>query len=132
MKHDRRWICWVAAGVCLALAACAPWQDSYLKDAVGKATQTDVSKRFGPPHLTNQKLLDGETTWVYQYAMTTSELHPGRPDILIGQAANVSAEAAAMFQGGAPPPVSEKLICMSYMLTFDKTDVLRKWKREKC
>ncbi len=132
MRGDRGRRVRIIVAVCLALVACSPWQDSYLKEATDSATRTDVRKRLGPPHEVDQRLLDGETTWVYRYAMTQSELHPGRPSTMLKSATDASAEAAAMIKGGGPSTSSEKLTCMRYVLTFDKTDVLRKWMREEC
>jgi hypothetical protein len=132
MRRERGRRGWIIVGICLALVACSPWQDSYLKEATDTATQTAVRKRLGPPHEVDQRLLDEETTWVYRYAMTQSELHPGRPSTMLKGATDASAEAAAMIKGGGPTTSAEKLTCIRYVLTFDKTHVLRKWKREEC
>ena len=54
------------------LEACTPWRATYLKESVGKASQDDVTKRLGPPHL-EKSLTDGSIVWTYQHRSAVVE-----------------------------------------------------------
>lgn len=56
----------------LFLEACTPWRVTYLEESVGKASQDDVTKRLGPPHL-ERSLADGSIVWTYQHRSTVVE-----------------------------------------------------------
>jgi hypothetical protein len=61
-----RWRLWLAATVvALGLTACTPWRMAYLRDAVDRATQDEITTRLGPPHAA-RALTNGETVWRYQ------------------------------------------------------------------
>lgn len=56
----------------LFLEACTPWRVTYLEESVGKASQDDVAKRLGPPHL-ERSLVDGSIVWTYQHRSAVVE-----------------------------------------------------------
>lgn len=84
----------------LAILACAPVPDRYLKDNVGKVTQEEVKAKLGPPDHT-WTLENGGSRWEYI-------IHVSYATYLTY--ANRDAEA-----------------CYSYDLIFDAQKVLRKW-----
>jgi hypothetical protein len=60
-----KWRVWVVATVvAFSLTACTPWRIAYLRDAVNRATQDEITTRLGPPHAA-RALTDGETVWRY-------------------------------------------------------------------
>ncbi len=48
------------------LASCTPWRVEYLEDAKGRATQDDVTMKFGPP-MGERRLSTGDAVWIYRY-----------------------------------------------------------------
>jgi hypothetical protein len=55
----------MATVAALSLSACTPWRIAYLRDAVHRATQDEITTRLGPPHAA-RTLTNGETVWRYQ------------------------------------------------------------------
>lgn len=61
-----KWRVWVVATVAaFSLTACTPWRIAYLRDAVNRATQDEITIRLGPPTAA-RALTNGETVWRYQ------------------------------------------------------------------
>jgi hypothetical protein len=61
-----KWRVWVVATVvAFSLTACTPWRIAYLRDAVNRATQDEITTRLGPPHAA-RALTNGEAVWRYQ------------------------------------------------------------------
>ncbi len=61
-----KWRLWVVATVAaFSLTACTPWRIAYLRDAVNRATQDEITTQLGPPHAA-RALTNGETVWRYQ------------------------------------------------------------------
>jgi hypothetical protein len=58
----RVWV--VATLAAFSLTACTPWRIAYLRDAVNRATQDEITTRLGPPHAARE-LTTGETVWRY-------------------------------------------------------------------
>ena len=110
--------------LCLALAACSHWRDSYFDDGIGELTQADVKGKLGKPHMVKDPFLSDETTWTYRYAISESELDPSGVKSFGKQAGNL--------MGGAKGGSREKVYCYMYILTFDKEGILRHWEREVC
>jgi len=110
--------------LCILLVACAPWRDSYFDDGVGVLTQADVKGKLGKPHVIKDPLLSDETTWIYRFAMSESELDPS--------GVKAFGKEAGSLIGGAKGGPREKVYCFRYILTFDKDGVLRHWEREIC
>lgn len=113
---------------------CSHWRDSYFDDGVGVVTQEDVRKKLGKPHIVKDPFLSEETTWIYRYGVSESELDPIGVRT-IGQGVNALSEAAASLigkggKGGGEQ--RERVLCIRYVLTFDDKKVLRDWKREPC
>ena len=99
---------------------------SYFDDGVGEVTQQDVRIKFGKPHIVNDPFLSEETTWIYRYGLSESELDPMGVKTL-GTGVNKLGETAAALigkgsQDGGP---RERVVCVRYVLTFDETKVLR-------
>jgi hypothetical protein len=59
----RVWV--VAVGIAVSLTACPPSRMAYLREAVGQATQDEVTTRLGPPQAA-RALANGETVWRYE------------------------------------------------------------------
>lgn len=106
------------------MGSCAPWRDSYLDDGVGVLTQPDVKDKFGKPHIVNDPLLSDETTWMYRYVLSESDLDTWGIKTFGKEAGSVLS--------GPEGVLREKVYCYVYTLTFDKEAVLRKWHRELC
>ncbi len=89
-------------GVC----ACGPHPPSHgmLDDWVGVATKATVKEELGLPSM-SLPLADGTTEWKYWFGYD------------------------AILEDGVGP-VNE--VCWHYRLTFDSSDVLRSWDRERC
>jgi hypothetical protein len=51
--------------VAFSLTACAPWRMEYLRQAVDRATQDEITTKFGPPQAARE-LTTGETVWRYE------------------------------------------------------------------
>jgi hypothetical protein len=132
MKFSITVICGLAVGAAALLVSCAPEQDAYLKKGVRKVTQADVTKEFGPPHITKEAVLDGETVWMYRYAMNDSDLNPMSFDNMFRSANTAGNAAMALIGKGGADSGKEKVVCVRYVLTFNKDKVLKDWKREGC
>ncbi|TAJ08011.1 MAG: hypothetical protein EPO61_11245 [Nitrospirae bacterium] len=87
------------------VAACTPWEVTYLENAVNQASQEEVAERFGSPHSTTGSNAS-ESEWIYRYR--------GSP---IGP------------MGGFDTGDDS---CREYVLTFDQQGTLRNWKRQQC
>lgn len=109
---------------CAVLAACSPWRDSYFDGGVGVLTQSEVKGKLGRPHMVKDPLLSDETTWMYRYALSESELDP--------YGVKTFGKQAGDLMGGNKGGAREKVYCYIYFLTFDKEGVLRHWYREIC
>ncbi len=49
------------------MAGCSTsWRDTYLNGALGAATEQDIERELGAPHIT-QLPTDGTTIWIYEY-----------------------------------------------------------------
>ena len=59
--------------IILILTSCAGWPDTYLKTAMNHATQDEVAKYLGPPHLTRE-LSTGEAVWLYGFTNTSGSI----------------------------------------------------------
>jgi hypothetical protein len=113
---------------------CSHWRDDYFDDGVGVVTQEDVRKKLGKPHIVKDPFLSEETTWIYRYGVSESELDPMGVKTL-GQGVNVLADTAASLigkGGGGGEDQRERVLCIRYVLIFDGSKVLREWKREPC
>lgn len=124
---------WVVLTCVIAsLGACTHWRESYLKGAVEEATQENVMAKLGDPWRKKESLLNGESTWIYRYTLTKSELDPMGFNTLgkgVSQAANT---AASMIGQGDPNLGVDKPRCFHYVLTFDASKILKSWVREFC
>ena len=118
-----------------ALIACSHfshWRESYLKKAVEEATQDDIVTKLGEPWRKRDSLLNGESTWIYRYTLTKSELDPmGMNNIGkgISEAANSAASMIGKGNQGLP---KDKPECFHYVLTFNPSKILKNWIRESC
>ncbi len=124
--------CSALAIIVLSLGACNHWRDSYLDDAVEEATQDDIVAKFGEPWRKKESLLKGESTWIYRYALTKSELDPMGVNTLGKGVTQVANTAASMIGKGDPNLGVDKPQCFHYVLTFDQSKVLKEWVRESC
>jgi len=113
---------------------CNHWRDEYFDDGVGEVTQEDVRKKLGKPHIVKDPFLSEETTWIYRYGVSETELDPIGVKSL-GQGVNLLGETAASLVGkggGEKRGKRERVLCIRYVLIFDESKVLREWKREPC
>ena len=110
--------------LCCFMVSCAPWRDNYLDSGIGMLTQPAVKGKLGKPHIVNDPLLSPETTWMYRYTLTESELDPW--------GVKTFGKGAGSVLGGGNGPSHEKIYCFVYVLVFDKDGVLRQWEREVC
>lgn len=106
------------------MMSCSPWRDTYFDGGIDELTQPDVRDKLGKPHIVDDPLLSDETTWMYRYILTEGDLDPWG-------IATFGKEAGSAL-GGKEGVLREKVYCYVYALTFDKEDVLRRWKRELC
>jgi hypothetical protein len=88
----RAWV--LALVVACSLTACTPWRIEYLRDAVNRETQDEITTKLGPPQAARE-LTTGETVWRYE-----------------------------SYQGD--------LLCLEYILRFDRAGILRQWTRQRC
>ncbi len=116
----------------VSLGACSHWRDSYLKSAVEEATQDDIVAKFGNPWRKKESLLHGESTWIYRYTLTKSELDPMGFNTLGRGVSQVTNSAASMLGKGDTTLGSDKPQCFHYLLTFDQAKILTDWVREPC
>ena len=120
------------ASIIGTLTACTHWRESYLKEAVEKATQDDIVTKLGEPWRKKNSILNGESTWIYRYSLTKSDLDPMGINTIgkgVTQAANT---AASMIGQGGQNLQSDKPECFHYVLTFNPSKVLKNWIRESC
>ena len=121
----------------MSLAACSSGRESYLKDALRKATQQEVVEQFGEPWKKKTSILRGQSTWVYRYALTQDDLDPMGVDKLGRSVFKATEGVTAMMGlgGGSNNPLNPGLRprCYHYILTFDDaTKILQRWLREAC
>jgi hypothetical protein len=97
----------ILLGLVPGLLGCALVQDqqvTYLRGAVGHASQEEVRQEFGPPRQTTP-LQVGGSVWVYHFWSHSA-----------GSYGSSSAES----------------YCDAYSLTFDTQTILRDWRHQKC
>jgi len=111
-------------GLCWLLLSCAPWRDSYFDSGVGELTQPEVREKLGKPHIVDDPLLSDETTWMYRFTLSESDLDPWGFETFGKEAGSVL--------GGKEGVLREKIYCYVYALKFDKEAVLLEWNRELC
>ncbi len=121
----------------MSLAACSSGRESYLKDALRKATQQEVVEQFGEPWKKKTSILRGQSTWVYRYALTQDDLDPMGVDKLGRSVFKATEGVTAMMGlgGGSNNALNPGLRprCYHYILTFDDaTKILQRWLREAC
>ena len=123
----------VSLALSLMIIACGHWRDSYLDDGVGTVTQAEVREKLGKPHITEKPLLDEDTTWIYRYALTESEMDPwGFKSVGKGISAIGNQAASIMGKGPDAGAPKENINCFRYVLNFDQAKVLRTWNRGPC
>ncbi|MDH5739151.1 MAG: hypothetical protein OEY77_02375, partial [Nitrospira sp.] len=91
------------AGLVLLLA-CSQFETGYFQSKVNQVTQEVVASRYGAPHKVDE-LPGGGTVWTYFDRGSST----------------------AGF--GTYAPSSQ---CKTYLLTFDRSEVLRDWKQQDC
>lgn len=106
------------------LVSCSPWRDRYFDHGIGELTQPDVREKLGKPHIVDDPLLSDETTWIYRYVLTEGDLDPWGIKTFGKEAGSVLSGPEAVLR--------EKIYCYVYALTFDKEEILRRWKRDLC
>ncbi len=119
-----RWCCWLLCALSFSLVSCSPWRDRFIDGGIGSLTQSEVREKFGKPHQVRDPLLSDETTWIYRFAISESELDPSGIKTF-------GKQAGSLF-GNKPGGPREKVFCYVYVLTFDKEGVLRAGEREEC
>ena len=116
----------------ITLHGCSHWRESYLKGAVEEATEEQVEAKLGKPWRTKTSLLNGETTWIYRYSLTSGDLDPMGINT-VGRSVSAAANTAASLIGrGDDKLVKDKPECYHYILTFHESKVLKSWVREPC
>ncbi len=121
----------------LFLPACSSSRESYLKDALQKASQEEIIEQLGEPWKKKTSLLKGQSRWIYRYALTQDELDPMGVDML-GRSVFQATESVGSMIGfggnsGNPLDPSVRPHCFHYILTFDEaTRILQRWVREAC
>ncbi len=122
----------------LSLPACSTSsRESYLKDALKKASQEDVVEQLGEPWKKKTSLLKGQSTWIYRYALTQDDLDPMGVEKLSRSMFQATESVGAMIglggNSGNPLNPGAKPRCYHYVLTFDDaTKILQRWGREPC
>lgn len=121
----------------LTLPACSSSRDSYLKDALKKASQEEIVEQLGEPWKKKTSLLRGQSTWIYRYALTQDDLDPMGVDKLGRSVFSATESVTAMMGlgGGSGNPLNPgtRPYCFHYVLTFDDaTRILQRWAREAC
>ena len=133
----RRLVWPVVLFLVLSLPACSSWRESYLKDALKKASQEEVVEQLGEPWRKKTSLLKSQSTWIYRYALTQDDLDPMGVDQL-GRSVFKATEGVTAMMGlgggsGNPLDPGTRPLCFHYILTFDETTkVLQRWMREAC
>lgn len=110
------------------LPACSHWRESFLNDAVQQASQEEVIDRFGEPWKKKISILNGQTTWIYRYALTNEDLDP----MGVTGMRHATDTLGAMIGSEIEVDETDRPRCFHYVLTFDKANILKSWKREKC
>ena len=64
----------ILIGLSVVLYACTSRSVHYLQDSLGKATQADITHKWGPPDETIP--LDSGEMWVYRFHHSDSMEHP--------------------------------------------------------
>lgn len=117
----------------LGMFSCSHPREAFLKDSVEEASQEDIKNKLGPPVRIKNSLLSGETTWIYRYVMTEKELDAtGIKSIGKGVSTVTNAAASLIGKGEDQALLGEKPLCFHYLLTFDKSNILKSWRREDC
>ncbi len=94
---------WTAV-VLMGLVACAGYETGYFKGRVNEATAEMVAKRYGPPHKIEQR--EGhQTVWTYFDRGSATSGYIG---------------------------TARSSICLAYVLTFDREEILRGWQQKEC
>ena len=118
--------------MCGLLTGCSHWRESYFNKAVEDATQDQIEAKLGKPWRTKTSLLNGETTWIYRYSLTSGDLDPMGINT-VGRSVSAAANTAASMIGkGGDQLIIDKPQCFHYILTFHETKVLKNWIREPC
>jgi len=111
---------------------CSHWRESFLNGAVEEATEEQVEAKLGKPWKTKTSLLNGETTWIYRYTLTSGDLDPMGLNT-VGRGVSAAANTAASMIGkGDDKLIKDKPECFHYILTFSESKVLKSWVREPC
>ncbi len=116
----------------LLLPACSHWRESYLKGAIRNVSQDKVIDRLGEPWKKKISIVNGQTIWIYRYALTEDELDPMGVNALGQGMLQATDMLGALIGGGGDVDQSNRPKCFHYLLTFDNTDVLKHWEREEC
>ena len=58
---------WLVLMAYILLSSCTSWRAEYLDQAIGTATQDEVTMKLGPP-MGERILSRGESVWVYRYS----------------------------------------------------------------
>lgn len=134
VKHQwkNKFLVWGLTILCLLLSSCNLQREAYFKDSVDEATQDDVEKELGKPVRTKTFHLDGETIWTYRYVMTETEMDRSGFKSLNEGINSVGDAVASLVGGPVAKRKGDKPVCIHYILTFDRSKILKDWKRESC
>ncbi len=116
----------------LSLPACNHWRESYLNDAIRTVSQDEIIDRLGEPWKKKSSIINGQTAWIYRYALTKDELDPMGVNALGLGIRQATDTVGAMIGGGRNADQQNRFKCFHYVLTFDKAGVLKHWRREAC
>ncbi len=126
-----RWVL-VLLLICGLLTGCSHWRESFLNGSIEEATQEQIETKLGKPWRLKTSLLNGETTWIYRYTLTSGELDPmGVNTVGRGMSAVANSAASIIGRGNSDLAV-DKPRCFHYLLTFHESTVLKSWVREPC
>ena len=129
--YPRPWVV-VLLIICGISTGCSHWRESYLDGCVEEATQEQIEAKLGKPWRFKTSLLNGETTWIYRYSLTSGDLDPMGMNT-VGRGVSAAANTAASMIGkGDNNLVTDKPQCFHYLLTFHESKVLKNWVREPC
>jgi len=118
--------------ILILLTGCSHWRESYLNSSVEEATQEQIEAKLGKPWRSKTSLLNGETTWIYRYTLTSGDLDPMGVST-VGRGVSAAANTAASLIGkGNSSLATDKPRCFHYLLTFHESTVLKSWVREPC
>lgn len=124
------WAAVLALG--LSISACSHWRESYLDDALRTVSQDKIIDRFGEPWKKKTSILNGQTIWVYRYALTEDELDPMGVNALGQGMRQATNTLGSLIGGGGNADRQDRPKCFHYVLTFDKAGILKYWRREAC